>query len=72
MYKQRVIGLLLLGLLTIVLAACSIREAAPPLLVQLLSWPQPTFFKTRSRSIKGSQSPLQKPFSESPVPLGQG
>lgn len=30
MYKQRVIGLLLLGLLTIVLAACSIREAAPP------------------------------------------
>ncbi len=30
MYMQRVIGLLMLGLLTIVLAACSIREAAPP------------------------------------------
>ena len=30
MYKQRILGLLLLGLLTIVLTACSIREAAPP------------------------------------------
>jgi plastocyanin len=30
MYKQRVIGLLLLGLLTMLLAACAIREAAPP------------------------------------------
>jgi plastocyanin len=29
-YKQRILGLLLLGLLTIVLTACSIREAAAP------------------------------------------